>query len=211
MEGKHEWQVSMILHWPQNLSTSMANQYKFEFFSWRFTLFLGSVYRDTLVSVNRYVSWPPNIGAPRCTGESRHPYPFLASMSWSIHRSHCFVAQRVCNAWLWYLFYWLRCFVASNVGNAMHIFFFQQTKRWNVPPPLINLPMSLNYPLGVDLAHQTFLLRTVKISNLKQKHKIQIIITLYSKGFFYYQLLMRLAWRLRNGKVITAIKTMGCN
>ena len=73
MEGKHEWQVSMILHWPQNLSTSVANQYKFEFFSWRFTLFLRSVYRDTLVSVYRYVSWPPNIGAPRCTDESLHP------------------------------------------------------------------------------------------------------------------------------------------
>ena len=52
MEGKHEWQVSMILHWPQNLSTSVAIiNINLTFFSWRFTLFLRSVYRDTLVSV----------------------------------------------------------------------------------------------------------------------------------------------------------------
>ena len=38
MEGKHEWQVSMIMHWPQNLSTSVANQYKFEGF------FLGDLH-----------------------------------------------------------------------------------------------------------------------------------------------------------------------
>ena len=55
---QHEWLININLR----------------FFSWRFTLFLRSVYRDTLVSVYRYVSWPPNIGAPRCTGESRHPY-----------------------------------------------------------------------------------------------------------------------------------------
>ena len=41
---------------------------------------LKSVYRDTLESVNRYVSWPPDIGAPhapvgapRCTSQSRQP------------------------------------------------------------------------------------------------------------------------------------------
>ena len=47
MEGKHEWQVSMILHWPQNLSISVANQYKFEFF------FL-EIYIVSQVSVSRY-------------------------------------------------------------------------------------------------------------------------------------------------------------
>ena len=47
MDGKHEWQVSMILHWPQNLSTWVANQYKFEFF------FL-EIYIVSQVSVSRY-------------------------------------------------------------------------------------------------------------------------------------------------------------
>ena len=70
----------MILHWAQNLSTSVASHYKFEGFCFfRFTLLLRSVYRDTLVSVYRYVSWPPNIGAPRCTGEPRRPYRLVTN------------------------------------------------------------------------------------------------------------------------------------
>ena len=84
----------MILHWAQNLSTSVASQYKFEVFFFRFTWLLRSVYRDTLVSMYRYVSWPPNI-APRCTGESRLPYKKLwridrhtdGRTDWTIHRA----------------------------------------------------------------------------------------------------------------------------
>ena len=77
MNGKFPWYCighKICQHqWLININLS--------FFSWRFTLFLRSVYHDTLVSVYRYVSWPPNIGAPRCTGESRHPYRLCCARS----------------------------------------------------------------------------------------------------------------------------------
>ena len=54
--------------------------------SFAYIKFFRSVYRDTGLSVYRYVSRPQNTGTPRCTGESRHPY--LESRQYKITANH---------------------------------------------------------------------------------------------------------------------------